>query len=129
MVREIIVITSCLCFLGDGDHRYLHVLTHSFPTRRSSDLRSRQPGRGKTWTQRFGPKRGNGGKGIERAGRDQIERTEVARADQGQQHAGIGTTEEHTSELQSLMRTSYAVLCLKKKSSNSQTPDRKHNDK
>src|SRR3546814_2383464 len=22
---------------GDGDHRYLHVLTHSFPTRRSSD--------------------------------------------------------------------------------------------
>src|SRR3546814_16486431 len=23
---------------GDGDHRDLHVLTHSFPTRRSSDL-------------------------------------------------------------------------------------------
>src|SRR3546814_4498658 len=27
-------------------------------------------------------------------------------------------SEEHTSELQSLMRTSYAVLCLKKKTSN-----------
>src|SRR3546814_1647786 len=25
-------------FYGDGDHRDLHVLTHSFPTRRSSDL-------------------------------------------------------------------------------------------
>src|SRR3546814_9725285 len=33
-------------------------------------------------------------------------------------HAGIGTrlrSEEHTSELQSLMRISYAVFCLKKK--------------
>src|SRR3546814_16483782 len=27
-------------FLGYGNHRYLHVLTHSSPTRRSSDLRS-----------------------------------------------------------------------------------------
>src|SRR3546814_6034959 len=29
--------------------------------------------------------------------------------------AGRGRSEEHTSELQSLMRTSYAVFCLKKK--------------
>src|SRR3546814_3022818 len=28
---------------------------------------------------------------------------------------GLDRSEEHTSELQSLMRTSYAVLCLKKK--------------
>src|SRR3546814_5777964 len=28
-------------------------------------------------------------------------------------------SEEHTSELQSLMRTSYAVFCLKKKTTNS----------
>src|SRR3546814_2946297 len=27
----------------------------------------------------------------------------------------VGRSEEHTSELQSLMRTSYAVFCLKKK--------------
>src|SRR3546814_4608915 len=27
----------------------------------------------------------------------------------------LGRSEEHTSELQSLMRTSYAVFCLKKK--------------
>src|SRR3546814_10752035 len=29
-----------------------------------------------------------------------------------------GRSEEHTSELQSLMRTSYAVFCLKKKTTN-----------
>src|SRR3546814_2037624 len=31
---------------------------------------------------------------------------------------GIGRSEEHTSELQSLMRISYAVFCLKKKKQN-----------
>src|SRR3546814_10419798 len=43
-------------------------------------------------------------------------------ADTSGQHARIGVTsgcrkrsEEHTSELQSLMRNSYAVFCLKKK--------------
>src|SRR3546814_10178568 len=33
--------------------------------------------------------------------------------------AAIGRSEEHTSELQSLMRISYAVFCLKKKTVNS----------
>src|SRR3546814_5003299 len=33
----------------------------------------------------------------------------------GGQHALAGRSEEHTSELQSLMRISYAVFCLKKK--------------
>src|SRR3546814_7345530 len=32
-----------------------------------------------------------------------------------QRIAGFGRSEEHTSELQSLMRISYAVFCLKKK--------------
>src|SRR3546814_6024085 len=32
-----------------------------------------------------------------------------------------GRSEEHTSELQSLMRTSYAVFCLKKKKRNTTT--------
>src|SRR3546814_5136547 len=32
-------------------------------------------------------------------------------------------SEEHTSELQSLMRISYAVFCLKKKTSNAINPD------
>src|SRR3546814_1800855 len=35
--------------------------------------------------------------------------------------APAGRSEEHTSELQSLMRISYAVFCLKKKKTLSQT--------
>src|SRR3546814_8430095 len=35
--------------------------------------------------------------------------------------AGRRRSEEHTSELQSLMRISYAVFCLKKKTKNSHT--------
>src|SRR3546814_3070634 len=34
---------------------------------------------------------------------------------------GLGRSEEHTSELQSLMRISYAVFCLKKKQQNERT--------
>src|SRR3546814_6881653 len=37
----------------------------------------------------------------------------------------VRRSEEHTSELQSLMRISYAVFCLKKKN----TKSRKHNEK
>src|SRR3546814_3608710 len=37
-------------------------------------------------------------------------------------------SEEHTSELQSLMRISYAVFCLKKKNKNTNT-DRDYSDK
>src|SRR3546814_1904308 len=33
----------------------------------------------------------------------------------GAEHANLARSEEHTSELQSLMRISYAVFCLKKK--------------
>src|SRR3546814_10270309 len=33
-------------------------------------------------------------------------------------HSGAARSEEHTSELQSLMRISYAVFCLKKKKLN-----------
>src|SRR3546814_5019801 len=34
----------------------------------------------------------------------------------------LGRSEEHTSELQSLMRISYAVFCLKKKNTKNLTP-------
>src|SRR3546814_10162361 len=34
----------------------------------------------------------------------------------------VGRSEEHTSELQSLMRISYAVFCLKKKKQHNTTP-------
>src|SRR3546814_1801420 len=41
-----------------------------------------------------------------------VDRTETALAGAGH---SFGRSEEHTSELQSLMRNSYAVFCLKKK--------------
>src|SRR3546814_6542827 len=36
-------------------------------------------------------------------------------------------SEEHTSELQSLMRISYAVFCLKKKNNRNNTKNKQHN--
>src|SRR3546814_8117845 len=39
----------------------------------------------------------------------------------------VGRSEEHTSELQSLMRISYAVFCLKKKNKNSKPTRKQHN--
>src|SRR3546814_3130198 len=44
------------------------------------------------------------------------ERADVLRRVEHEVHvADVGRSEEHTSELQSLMRISYAVFCLKKK--------------
>src|SRR3546814_8110543 len=42
--------------------------------------------------------------------------------------AGGGRSEEHTSELQSLMRISYAVFCLKKKNTIDYTSYTQHNN-
>src|SRR3546814_6403315 len=38
----------------------------------------------------------------------------------------VSRSEEHTSELQSLMRISYAVFCLKKKKKNTKQPYYRH---
>src|SRR3546814_4372862 len=136
-------------YLCSGDHRDLHVLTHSFPTRRSSDLRAelrrRDVDRGVEI--RPGPCIGKGavydepaklshqtgflGGGDEDVGRDlsaiggappgkRLDAGEPAgdRIDDrliGQRKLAFGRSEEHTSALQSLMRISYAVFFLKKK--------------
>src|SRR3546814_6387165 len=42
----------------------------------------------------------------------------VSAIDAAQPDGGQGRSEEHTSELQSLMRLSYAVFCLKKQKKN-----------
>src|SRR3546814_2940306 len=41
---------------------------------------------------------------------------------EGKSLSRLGRSEEHTSELQSLMRSSYAVFCLKKKSTHNDKP-------
>src|SRR3546814_3410577 len=45
-------------------------------------------------------------------------RAAAARAED--EYAGVRRSEEHTSELQSLMRNSYAVFCLKKNNNTNQ---------
>src|SRR3546814_7942426 len=63
------------------------------------------------------------GRGVARACSDLCEHTGAADRRHGacrDRHPGglSDRSEEHTSELQSLMRISYAVLCLKKKKTN-----------
>src|SRR3546814_5666920 len=103
------------CFELYGDPRYLHVLTHSFPTRRSSDLIQRpllHPRPRGTADATAGDRpaldlacRGRPFSPSDRRGREQVDH----------QLLHPPRSEEHTSELQSLMRISYAVFCLKKK--------------
>src|SRR3546814_6399088 len=96
------VLVHLLFFYLYGDHRELHVLTHSFPTRRSSDLVAQ-------------PLEVEQDRCVDRqrqlAAVHQVE-------DLAPLAAVVWRSEEHTSELQSLMRISYAVFCLKKKNSN-----------
>src|SRR3546814_8454471 len=105
-----------------GNPRDLHLRTHAVPTRRSSDLGVRQRLR---FTQ-----------GVHRRAQSEFEKPGLGTAQQSFAH-GIDDrcrvveihdpqperllrvpvdtvrSEEHTSELQSLMRISYAVFCLK----------------
>src|SRR3546814_5152106 len=58
--------------------------------------------------------------GADRQGVDLIENCEVTGFIR--ENGAIVRSEEHTSELQSIMRISYAVFCLKKKTKTTQTP-------
>src|SRR3546814_8418929 len=96
-------------------------MTHSFPTRRSSELI--EPDQAAARGQRiveFGAVGGDHRRrysapapsvDTKRAGRKGIGRRVTSRR-----------SEEHTSELQSLMRISYAVFCLKKKNKHTNEP-------
>src|SRR3546814_8421655 len=96
-------------------------MTHSFPTRRSSDLDQpaetdedeeqpdHRPDESKC-EQRLAR-----GAHRERDDRGQRRRDSDDRAPVDARRADYRRSEEHTSELQSLMRISYAVFCLKKK--------------
>src|SRR3546814_2291749 len=107
-----------------GDNRNLHALTHSFPTRRSSDLVDMvcpYCGVGCALTYYVDRERG----GISFAeGRDQTLGNQgrlCVKGRYGWDYAASPRSEEHTSELQSLMRISYAVFCLKKQNTNTNT--------
>src|SRR3546814_19087880 len=88
-----------------GQHRDLHVLPHSFPTRRSSDLSSFASDDSARAVRCDLPACGR----VSFA--SGLARLQIA------MYRGCRRSEEHTSELQSLMRISYAVFCLKKKKS------------
>src|SRR3546814_2888086 len=104
-----------------GDHRDLHVLTHSFPTRRSSDLLREAA----TWYVVGGRATGSAraaklaGLKARLFGGDPRALSLIVSSETGRGGAraiaDFVRSEEHTSELQSLMRISYAVFCLKKK--------------
>src|SRR3546814_5094814 len=99
-------------FSCSRDHRYLHVLTLSFPTRRSSERRAPMVMESTRRSSSMCPVASDMGRSLAPRG--------GGREDVGETHrrAELGwqvRSEEHTSELQSLMRNSYAVFCLKKK--------------
>src|SRR3546814_4630881 len=119
----ILIVFLMFFFSGNADHRELHVLTHSFPTRRSSDLEGLSHA-----TVAFDPEgvathldacSGGTGEALAGTGENQGPLVAKKRMDfRGRHCRGLHAdkgSEEHTSELQSLMRISYAVFCLKKK--------------
>src|SRR3546814_6991288 len=134
-------------FYGSGDHRDLPVLTHSFPTRRSSDLSIQRIARpigpgaasGSAWlgvsvpqlpwelpppirpassTRTLRPCSANARPQARPTTPPPTTTTSAFFSiSGGRRHPR--RSEEHTSELQSLMRISYAVFCLKKKNTHS----------
>src|SRR3546814_13006015 len=101
-----------------GDHRDLHGLTHSSPTRRSSDLvLMRDPATRDPWSRKAAavPATPCSGPAEAVGDADLVFSTVTSeRALEAATEAAPHRSEEHTSELQSLMRISYAVFCLKK---------------
>src|SRR3546814_17452698 len=103
--NTLLIILSFFCLFNET--ATTEIYTHSCPTRRSSDLL----GAVKGWcsaSQRFSSSlNSNIGKSTTHNGAQ-------------------ARSEEHTSELQSLMRISYAVFCLKKKKQNKHTTKTNH---
>src|SRR3546814_9439924 len=113
-------------------------MTHSFPTRRSSDLPKRPKWNGWKGRRRFDGRiessltqrreekwpKGRFPDNLTQRHKEVGCVRDVAFSLLGERLAGLcpalfsqrwGRSEEHTSELQSLMRIPYAVFCLKKK--------------
>src|SRR3546814_19000322 len=105
-------------------HQDLPLLTHSFPTRRSSDLMPSVSGLRpeKRWPElkaRNWPSHESAGfVNQNRTARSMSVDRPSAKPKPFTEPVANRRSEEHTSELQSLMRISYAVFCLKKKKPN-----------
>src|SRR3546814_1685918 len=110
----LLLVCRCIFFFKDTATTEIYTeLTHSFPTRRSSDLGFAPHDAA------FAPRQGTAAQ-IGEPGAAVRQFHQIAMAGAGDGHvpaarAGQHRSEEHTSELQSLMRSSYAVFCLKKK--------------
>src|SRR3546814_8930969 len=91
-------------------------MTHSFPTRRSSDLAGEPEGSIPARSDRAADRR-------DPAAWTNRQSSSSCRGHRTWAISAKPTSrsEEHTSELQSLMRISYAVFCLKKKKKTKQT--------
>src|SRR3546814_8730758 len=104
-------------------------MTHSSPTRRSSDLRiverleiphltGNRRRRLGTVGRECAAREQHGAGQCEQKSFHRVHHTAKRRSaimSQNETRKPANRSEEHTSELQSLMRTSYAVFCLKKK--------------
>src|SRR3546814_5644684 len=99
-------------------------MTHSCPTRRSSDLAQRHAEHGvggahvRVEPDRLPQRRERIGQQVSALGLEDRPGEQVMAAGLVRQQLDDTRSEEHTSELQSLMRISYAVFCLKKKNIN-----------
>src|SRR3546814_2547389 len=110
-----------------GDQLELHVLTHSVPTRRSSDLAPMcvQSGASAMACPRPDSPSSTSSEPVMPCRASMAASTPASAARPACSGLDIESrrnacrSEEHTSELQSLMRISYAVFCLKKKKTTS----------
>src|SRR3546814_12833960 len=107
-----------VCCERSGDHRELHVLTHSFPTRRSSDLAATTPPTSRTaptsrWASTTCATTWRRGSRTRCSGA-----TATAASTRSTRSSSTRRSEEHTSELQSLMLNSYPVSRLTQKTLN-----------
>src|SRR3546814_9150001 len=127
-----VIVISLFFFYVSGDHRDLHVLTHSFPTRLSSELAKAGAAGGSAPT----PAAAAGGTELPSRSAGATDKGERVKASPLAKRladekgidlktlTGSGPrSEEHTSELQSLMRISYAVFCLKNKKNHKTTAE------
>src|SRR3546814_3563233 len=104
-----------------GDHLELHVLTHSCPTRRSSDLVGVEDDHSPKSTGGRIASRGTSGRSTppnwpkrSLIAWPRLRGRGISVESAERRMSRASRSEEHTSELQSLMRISYAVFCLKK---------------